>query len=127
MKEWGPENLSVGRRVNVSTVAQYYRDYVKLMSLAANFEENTRVTSVRKISNRKSTSGMEPISKKISDFEEEGNAVFQQESLYNEQNVALINQSAMGTLLTKNANYCKQTADRCLLFQRKMISHLVRE
>ena len=119
MKEWGPENLSVGRRVNVSTVAQYYRDYVKLMSLAANFEENTRVTSVRKISNQKSTSGMEPISKKISDFEEEGNAVFQQESLYNEQNVALINQSAMGKFLTEIINHCKQTADNLFTFSEE--------
>ena len=52
LKDWNPKKVtSVGKRVNVSTVAKYYQEYVKLMSLGSNFEEDTLVTSVRKISN----------------------------------------------------------------------------
>ena len=52
MKDWRPDVAkAVGGRVNVSTVAAYYREYVQLMSMGANFDEDTLVTSVRKVSN----------------------------------------------------------------------------
>ena len=49
MKDWSPDVAeAVGGRVSVSTVAAYYREYVQHMSLSANFQEDTLVTSVRK-------------------------------------------------------------------------------
>jgi len=101
LKDWNPKKVtSVGKRVNVSTVAKYYQEYVKLMSLGSNFEEDTLVTSVRKISN---CGGKKDHTTSITTTVEncegigldviEGNAVFQQESLYNEQNEALATSS----------------------------------
>ena len=52
MKEWRPDVAkAVGGRVNVSTVAAYYKEYVQIMSMGANFDEDTFVTSIRKVSN----------------------------------------------------------------------------
>ena len=86
LKDWNPKKVtSVGKRVNVSTVAKYYQEYVKLMSLGSNFEEDTLVTSVRKISN---CGGKKDHTTSITTTVEncegigldviEGNAVFQQ-------------------------------------------------
>ena len=52
MKEWRPGvTENVGKRVNVSTVAAYYQDYVQLTSMSGNFEEDSWVTGVRRVSN----------------------------------------------------------------------------
>ena len=88
LKDWNPKKVTVGKRVNVSTVAKYYQEYVKLMSLGSNFEEDTLVTSVRKISNcggkkdiQCSTTTVEDccgVDEEIGLEVIEGNAVFQQ-------------------------------------------------
>ena len=51
IKNWAHKNTITTSRISVATVAKYYKEYVKLMSLGANFEEETHVTSIRKISN----------------------------------------------------------------------------
>lgn len=56
MKEWKQSNnfketnaRESHRRTNVACLSQYYQDYVTLMGLTDNFENNTVVTSVRQI------------------------------------------------------------------------------
>jgi len=101
MKDWRPDVIkSVGGRINVSTVAAYYKEYVQTMSMGSNFDEDTLVTSIRKVSN-----GMKRCStprdipdycrtlSSPSDLSEEkksssagsviDNALFEQEFLYN--------------------------------------------
>lgn len=49
MIDWRPKlRDKVEHRVSVSTVAQYYQEYVEQMSLGPHFED-FKVTSVRKI------------------------------------------------------------------------------
>ncbi len=93
MKDWKPSGITTNGRVNVSTVSAYYRDYVKLKSLSSNFAPDTFVTEVRKITDcaeiQKGASGDMASRKKSANNYEYNNAVFQQESLYSEQNEAL--------------------------------------
>lgn len=99
MSEWKPTLLedNINGRVGVSTVAQYYRDYVKLMSLSQSFDSNTTVERVVKITDCPlvcTDKGFkEPCTKSLSnlsrDDADEENAVFQQESLYTELHQAL--------------------------------------
>ena len=42
-------NEDVGKRVNVTLVAEYYQEYVKLMGLSKNFVNRAQVTRVRKV------------------------------------------------------------------------------
>ena len=87
MKDWRPDVL-VDNRVSVSTVAAYYKEYVQHMSLSSNFEENTFVTSVRRVSNCSVSrpSNIEQSKDIIKDTSEESfNALFEQEYLYNEK------------------------------------------
>lgn len=88
MKDWKPWLYdTVEGRINVSTVAAYYKDYVKRMSLGSNFVNNAEVTLVeQKTANCPRPQNM---AQDKQDEEEELHAVFQQESLYNEQNEAL--------------------------------------
>lgn len=52
LKDWKPDVMeAVGGRINVGTVAHYYQAYVKTMSLSDNFDQETVVTCVRKVSN----------------------------------------------------------------------------
>jgi len=102
MKDWRPDVAkAVGGRVSVSTVAAYYREYVQLMSMGANFDEDTLVTNVRKVSNDRELCtprrGNTPDysrtlslpneiaeEKKSPVGSNEDNAVFEQEFLYRE-------------------------------------------
>lgn len=85
MKDWRPDVL-VDNRVSVSTVAAYYKEYVQHMSLSSNFLENTFVTSVRRVANCCVPRPSNIESKHIKDSsEDEFNALFQQEYLYNEK------------------------------------------